>query len=125
MDARDLAIRVGARVRKRRETLALSQAQLAEAAGVSPNYVGVVERGEKLPTLETLESFAQALSVGLGGLLDDKAAPDKWADETAALVRSIPASHRHLAVALLRALFADAHRVRRARTRRRAHRRSQ
>ena len=93
----------------RREALGWSQAQLAEAVGVTPNYVGVVERGEKLPTLETVEAFGRALGVPIAQLLaeDD---PDSWADEAAALASAVPASHRELVMALLRAVVSEARR---------------
>ena len=54
-----------------------SPAQLAEAAGVTPNYIGVVERGEKVPTLETVDAFSRALGVPIGALLAEDA-PDVW-----------------------------------------------
>jgi len=106
MNANALGTRIGARVRARRESLAWSQAQLAEAVGVSPNYVGIVERGEKLPLLETLVAFAHALSVPMGALVAEDA-PDAWADEAAALVRAIPKPQRRLILALLRAAVAE------------------
>ena len=84
----------------RREAIGLSQAQVAEASGVSPNYIGVVERGEKLPALDTLESLAHALGVGLGDLLADQQ-PDEWADRALALVRAVPAAHRQIILAML------------------------
>jgi transcriptional regulator with XRE-family HTH domain len=98
--------RIGERVRTRREALGWSQAKLAEIAGISPNYVGVVERGEKLPTLDTLDAMANALSVPPGALLASDA-PDKWADEISALARGIPPLHRRLVIALLKAIAAE------------------
>jgi transcriptional regulator with XRE-family HTH domain len=95
-----LANRLGSRIRVRREAISLTQAQLAEKSGVSSNYIGVVERGEKLPTLDTLENVAEALGVGLGGLLAEDQ-PDKWADRAVALVRAIPLAHRKIVMAML------------------------
>jgi transcriptional regulator with XRE-family HTH domain len=102
-----LGVRLGARLRERREALGWSQAQLAEAAGVTPNYVGVVERGEKLPTLETLEAFAGALGAPVGALVADEVV-DGWPNETEALLRAVPVGYRDLAVAVLKAIVAEA-----------------
>jgi transcriptional regulator with XRE-family HTH domain len=73
---------------------------------VTPNYVGVIERGEKLPTLETVEAAGRALGVSVGALLADDA-PDAWADQAVALARAVPASHRALVLAVLRAIVAE------------------
>jgi transcriptional regulator with XRE-family HTH domain len=109
MPASNLGVVLGARLRVRREAVGWSQAQLAEAAGVTPNYIGVVERGEKLPTLETVEAFSRALGVPIGALLTEDA-PDAWADETAALASAVPAAYRGLVLAVLRAAVAEARR---------------
>ncbi len=112
MSARNLGLRLGTRVRERREALGWSQAELAEAAGVTPNYVGVVERGEKLPTLQTLAAIADAFNVSMGALLSEEV-PDAWADAATALIRVIPAEHQDLVMALLKAAGAEASRTKR------------
>lgn len=56
------------RLRRRREELALSQAAVAEAAGVNPSYVGLLERGERVPSLDVLENLARAVGLTLGEL---------------------------------------------------------
>lgn len=43
--------------------LAISQAELAERAGISSGYVGEVEMGRKYPSPEILERIAGALEV--------------------------------------------------------------
>jgi transcriptional regulator with XRE-family HTH domain len=104
--ASNLGVLLGARLRERREAVGWRQAQLAEAVGVTPNYVGVIERGEKLPTLETVEAAGRALGVSVGALLADDV-PDAWADQAVALARAVPASHRALVLAVLRAIVAE------------------
>jgi transcriptional regulator with XRE-family HTH domain len=54
---------LGERVREVRENLGLSQAEVAERAGVSSGLVGQIERGEVQPSLATLEALAAALGV--------------------------------------------------------------
>jgi len=50
-------------MKRRRAALAISQAQLAERAGISTGYVGELEMGTKDPSLETLSRIAAALAV--------------------------------------------------------------
>ena len=48
-------------MKDRRKFLGISQAELAERAGISVGYVGELEIGRKGPTLETVELLAEAL----------------------------------------------------------------
>ncbi len=57
---------VGKRIRFFREEDGLTQAELAEKTGLSDNFIGLIERGIKHPTLETLNKIAEALEVQLG-----------------------------------------------------------
>ena len=56
---------VGKRVRFFREQDGLTQAELAEKTGLSDNFIGLIERGIKHPTLDTLNKVADALEVNL------------------------------------------------------------
>ncbi len=95
--------KLGGSLRERREAVGWSQARLAEAVSVSPNYIGVLERGEKLPTLETLAALADALGVSSAELLGgSEPAKDPWLDEVMAAARAIPAEHRALVLAFVR-----------------------
>ncbi len=59
----------GVRVRKTRVALGISQEQLAERAGCHRNYVGLVERGERNPSLTRVVELASALGVDPASLL--------------------------------------------------------
>lgn len=48
----------------------LSQEELADLAGLNRNYVGMVERQENAPTVDTLEALAKALQVDPVRLLE-------------------------------------------------------
>jgi len=50
-------------IRLYRETTGLSQEELAEIAGISPPFLGAIERGEKWPSPETLTGIAMGLKV--------------------------------------------------------------
>ncbi len=65
----DITVQVGFRIRVLREARGLSQEKLAELSGLHRVYVGQVERGEKCPTLITLDKIAGAMGVEVHELL--------------------------------------------------------
>jgi transcriptional regulator with XRE-family HTH domain len=50
-------------IKKRREKLGISQAQLAEKADTSTNYIAQIEQQNKFPSSEMLERIAKALEI--------------------------------------------------------------
>lgn len=61
---------IGNKIKERRNELKLSQEQLALLAGVTPTYLGQVERGERNPTIGLLEKLAHALKIHMGYFFD-------------------------------------------------------
>ena len=59
----------GETVRELRKEAELSQMVLAEKAGLTLNYIGNVERGEKMPSLETVIRIASAFGMSGAQLL--------------------------------------------------------
>ena len=49
----------------------LRQEDLAEKAGLTANYIGMVERGEKIPSLETFIKILNMLGVSADMVLSD------------------------------------------------------
>jgi transcriptional regulator with XRE-family HTH domain len=64
-----LSVAFAETVRRRRESKGLSQEALAEAAGVHPTYVSLVELGKRKPTVEVAERLARALGQKLSSLI--------------------------------------------------------
>jgi ribosome-binding protein aMBF1 (putative translation factor) len=58
-------------VKKHREKRALSRASLAELSGLHQTYVGLLERGERSPNLDTAKAIADALGVSLGKMITE------------------------------------------------------
>lgn len=56
-------IAFGKRVAELRKNAGYSQEQFAFKCEVDRTYIGVVERGEKSPTLNTIEKIAYALGI--------------------------------------------------------------
>ena len=56
-----IAKQFGANVRKLRQKRGWTQEQLAQHSGLSPNYVGFVERGERNITLKNIVKISRGL----------------------------------------------------------------
>lgn len=68
---------VGERIQIAREERCMTQRELAEAVGCTPQHISAIERGAKTPTLETFVAIAAALRVPADVLLQD-VLPDWW-----------------------------------------------
>ena len=62
---------IGKNIRKYREEKKLRQDDLAEQTNLSLNYIGMVERGEKIPALGTFITILNVLGVSADMVLSD------------------------------------------------------
>lgn len=62
---------IGKNIRKYRLERKLRQEDLAERTDLSSNYIGMVERGEKIPSLETFIAILNALDISADMVLAD------------------------------------------------------
>ena len=60
---------IGRRIRDHRRQAQLTQAELAERAGVCQQYIGCLELGKGIPSLATVLSLCSALAVDPNSLL--------------------------------------------------------
>ena len=80
MDARQL---LGKRVKSIRTQLGLSQEELAFRCGMHASHIGFLERGQRNPSLDTLERISLGLGVSLSELFDFENEPQvQTQDET-------------------------------------------
>jgi len=63
--------RLGARIRKLREQANISQEALGQISGLHRTYIGAIERGERNPSVLSLQKIAKALNVSVGALFDE------------------------------------------------------
>ena len=61
----------GNRIRQLRKEADLSQEDLAELTGFHRTYIGMVERGERNPSLENLIKFAKCFKISLSKLFEE------------------------------------------------------
>lgn len=87
---------IGKRIRTCREQKGWTQQAFAEKVGISIAYTGMIERGEKIPKLETFIRIANVLEVSADLLLADviKAQPFSDTSARAEVVNSLPKESR-------------------------------
>jgi len=67
--------RLGDRLRQLRKERGMSQERLAEAANLTEDYIGFIERGENVPTLTVILKLAKGLDVDAGDLVAEFTRP--------------------------------------------------
>jgi transcriptional regulator with XRE-family HTH domain len=72
---------LGERIQRRRAELGISQEKAAEALGVSLNYLGRLENGKRIGSIDTLIKLADYYNLSLDYLLRDTE-QKSFADET-------------------------------------------
>jgi CheY-like chemotaxis protein/DNA-binding Xre family transcriptional regulator len=70
MTAADLKLRVANAIKEQRNALGISQEELAARAGLHRTYVSELERGERNPSIKSIEKLAQALEVSFTRLFE-------------------------------------------------------
>ena len=63
---------IGERIRKRRQTLEITQQELAKALGVTPQHISGIEQEKRSPSLSFLSKLAEELGVTTDYLLSGK-----------------------------------------------------
>ena len=63
--------RIGKRLKQRREELGLTQEDLAEKLGLTPNYISTVERGASFPRCEKLILLLNGLEASADAVFCD------------------------------------------------------
>ncbi|MBR4540010.1 MAG: helix-turn-helix transcriptional regulator [Clostridia bacterium] len=82
--------KMGKRMKYKRQAKNMNQEDIAKKVQISPSYYGNIERGSRVPSVDTLVAIANALDVGTDFLLADSltaANPQRIAQETQLLTR--------------------------------------
>lgn len=105
-----MAGRIAGEVRRARKERGWSQLSLAERAGLSVNYVSMIERAEQIPSVEVLLRLASTLRTTLLALLNTAPGEpdaDPWLAEATAILHALPDDVRPTVLGMLRGV-ADA-----------------
>lgn len=91
-------------MRRRRSALGLTLEQLAERSGLTPNYIGTVENGQRDPSLSTVLALAKGLGVTPAELIGGGAELSPIAMEAAMLFGTLTPEVQTAMLDLLRLL---------------------
>lgn len=69
MAGRGLQRAFAVELRRARTELGMSQEELADRAGLHRNYIGLIERGERSPTLVAIDSIARGMKMKASELI--------------------------------------------------------
>jgi transcriptional regulator with XRE-family HTH domain len=65
----DILKHFGSRLKQLRQEKGLTQEQFAKECGLHKNYIGMIERGERNPSLLNIEIIAKGLEISLSDLM--------------------------------------------------------
>jgi transcriptional regulator with XRE-family HTH domain len=94
---------LGAKARRLRKERGLTRDELGDRSGLSPNYIGGVELGQRDPCLSTVEALARGLGIPVSELFEPTKKLSKRAIEMAKLFIEAPAAVQPALLDVLRA----------------------
>ncbi|MDI3481778.1 MAG: hypothetical protein PWQ97_1433 [Tepidanaerobacteraceae bacterium] len=104
---------IGKKIRQIRQKQNLTQEELGEKANLHYSYIGQMERGDKIPSLKTLNKIAKALNVGLDYILEGplKYSPASEAEEAinefVHILRTRPARQTEMLISICRNIIEE------------------
>ena len=98
---------VGQRIKTAREKKNMTQEDLAALVDISPTHVSVIERGSKIPRLDTFVAIANVLEVSADSLLVDVVdhAMKSVASELSAAIEDLPRDEKMRVLKVISALL--------------------
>ena len=100
---------VGRRIKEAREKRHITQEELAARIDISPTHVSVIERGTKIPRLDTFVAIANALEVSGDALLLDVVdhAAESQASDLSAALEGLPWEEKRRILKVVRTLMEE------------------
>lgn len=62
--------KIGRRIKNERKIRGLTQEKLAEKMDVCVSYVGLIERGKRIPSLETMVKMCRELGISIDKVME-------------------------------------------------------
>jgi transcriptional regulator with XRE-family HTH domain len=98
----------GKKVRAAREAAGISRDDAAEKAGITVNYLGEIERGEKWPSLDIIRAIARAVKASPAVFLeleDEESDSGAIVEKLVRIFENRTAEQRQKAFRILKAFF--------------------
>ena len=97
---------IGKRILSARKTLNLTQANIAETAGIETSFYGQIERGANIPSILTLSKIAKALDIEVSDLFPSSA--KRQSPQTKiiiGIIEKLSSKDKGIVIDILRKLF--------------------
>lgn len=99
---------IGSRVREERIKYNLTQEKLAENVGISASYMGLLERGDRILSVETLVKLSVALGVSTDSLLEatfDSVKKDSFAIQFSLMMSDLADDQKQMVLDVIQAML--------------------
>ena len=99
---------IGARIRSERRKQNLTQEQLSEKAGISESFLGLIERGGRTLSIETMVNLANALNLSIEFIISGEYnyRPGMIPSEIHDCLKQMTGSQRRVFVSIMKTLAA-------------------
>ena len=100
----DLRARIGKIVKDRRQAMNMSQEELAERIEKTTGFIGQIERGDSLPSIETLQALIHTLGINSELFFKDNTYEPSDYNELFSLLAEMTPKKRDLLIAFAKLL---------------------
>lgn len=97
--------KIGKVIRESRKALGYTQEQLAEKVGMTPSFIGQIERGTTLPSVETLSNLTRLLAIDANLYFHDNNDQDQERREFYLIFERLSPKIRKMAKEILRQIY--------------------
>lgn len=97
--------RIGVAVKAKRKAFGYSQEELAEKIGKTPSFIGQIERGTSLPSLETLAQLTQLLAIDANVYFYDNIDRNQESGEFYLMLEQLTPEMRKLSLEIIKQIY--------------------
>ena len=99
--------KIGIMIREKRSSEHLTQERLAEKVNLSTGMIGQIERGETMPSIESLDAIIKELNIDPRSLFGDSVSTNTELTELYTIVSRMNSNQRHLLLKIAKAIRED------------------
>lgn len=102
-----IRIKIGTMIREKRNSQHLTQEELAEKVNLSTGMIGQIERGETMPSVESLDAIIKKLGIDPRSLFGDMPPSNTELAELYMIASRMNPDQQHLLLKIARAIRED------------------
>ena len=97
--------RIGTVIRERRKEFGYSQEELAERVSKTPSFIGQIERGDALPSLDTLTRLTKLLAIDANVYFSDHNDRNQESPEFHLMLEQLSPEMRKMAFEIIKQIY--------------------